>query len=264
MEQLSSLLLLLFSSHLPLAVTDSALISNRVDIVQHAETIPALKELTPTTFVDSLSRLYDAIDLEKYELSFDAFKHGMTGYLSLLREGKLNDKGLLTIIDFTKSSNSKRFYTIDLKNLAVKFHTYVSHGKNTGDVMAKSFSNTVHSNQSSLGFYVTAETYVGSKGYSLKLDGVEKGYNDKLRERAVVMHDADYVSEHWIKKYGRLGRSQGCPALPKGISKRIIDTIKNHTAIFAYYDDSAYLSTSAYLNPENLFAPIFASSHTGN
>jgi hypothetical protein len=140
----------------------------------------------------------------------------------------------------------------------------VSHGKNTGDVMAKSFSNTVHSNQSSLGFYVTAETYVGSNGYSLKLDGVERGYNDKLRERSVVMHDADYVSEKWIKKYGRLGRSQGCPALPKGISKRIIDTIKNHTVIFAYYDDSAYLGTSAYLNPENLFAPIFASSHTGD
>ena len=264
MEQLSSLLLLLFASHLPLAVTDSALTSEEVAVVQRAEPIPALKELTATTFVDSLSRLYDAIGLQKYDLSFDAFKYGMTGYLSLLHEDKLNDKGLLTIIDFTKSSNSKRFYTIDLKNLAVKFHTYVSHGRNTGDVMAKSFSNTVHSNQSSLGFYVTAETYVGSKGYSLKLDGMEKGYNDKLRERAVVMHDADYVSENWIKKYGRLGRSQGCPALPKSISKKIIDTIKNRTAIFAYYNDSAYLSASSYLNPENLFAPVLASSQARN
>ncbi|HEX6893519.1 MAG TPA: murein L,D-transpeptidase catalytic domain family protein [Chryseolinea sp.] len=263
MEQLSSLLLLLFSSHLPLAVTDNAL-TNNVTVVHHAKTIPALKDLSPTTFVDSLSRLYDAIDLQKYELSFEAFKYGMTGYLSLLREGKVNNKGLLTIIDFTKSSNSKRFYTIDLKNLAVKFHTYVSHGKNTGEVMAKSFSNTVHSNQSSLGFYVTAETYVGSKGYSLKLDGVEKGYNDKLRERAVVMHNADYVSEHWIRKYGRLGRSQGCPALPNEIGKKVIDTIKHHTVIFAYYNDSAYLSSSPYLNPENLFAPAFASSQAGN
>jgi hypothetical protein len=263
MEQLSSLLLLLFSSHLPLAVTDNAM-NNDVAVVRHSETIPALKDLNPTTFVDTLSRLYDAIDLRKYDLSFEAFRHGMTGYLSLLREGKVNNKGLLTIIDFTKSSNSKRFYTIDLINLVVKFHTYVSHGRNTGEVMAKSFSNTVHSNQSSLGFYVTAETYIGSKGYSLKLDGMEKGYNDKIRERAVVMHNADYVSENWIKKYGRLGRSQGCPALPIEIGKKVIDTIKNHTVIFAYYNDSAYLNSSPYLNPENLFAPVFASSQAGN
>ena len=264
MEQLSSLLLLLFSSHLPLAVSDNALTNNRTAIVQHVEYVHALKDLNPTTFVDSLRGLYEAIDLQKYDLSFDVFKYGMTGYLSLLRDGKLNNKELLTIIDFTKSANSKRFYTIDLKNLAVKFYTYVSHGKNTGEVMAKSFSNIAQSNQSSLGFYVTAETYVGSKGYSLKLDGMEKGYNDKIRERAVVMHNADYVSESWIKKYGRLGRSQGCPALPNEIGKKVIDTIKNHTVIFAYFNDSDYLSSSSYLNPANLFAPIFASSQAGN
>ena len=263
MEQLSSLILLLFSSHLPLAITDSSINYKSVAIVYHAEPKHALRELNSETFTDSLQRLYEAIDLQKYDLSFEAFKYGMTGYLSLLRDGKLNNKGLLTIIDFTKSSNLKRFYTIDLTKLVVKFHTYVSHGKNTGDVMAKSFSNTLHSNQSSLGFYVTAETYVGSKGYSLKLDGMEKGYNDKMRERAVVMHDAEYVSESWIKKYGRLGRSQGCPALPKGIGKKVIDTIKNRTAIFAYYDDSIYLNASTYLNEENLFTPVFT-AHAGN
>mgnify|MGYP003580867644 CR=1 FL=1 len=143
MEHLSSLILLLFSSHLPLALTDSSINNESVAVMQHAEKNQALKELTRETFTDSLQRLYEAIDLQKYELSFDAFKYGMTGYLSLLRDGRLNNKGLLTIIDFTKSSNLKRFYTIDLINLAVKFHTYVSHGKNTGDVMAKSFSNTL-------------------------------------------------------------------------------------------------------------------------
>ena len=261
MEQLSSLILLLFSSHLPLALNDSSVTSESVAIAQHAEK-QALRELNRETFTDSLRHLYEAIDLQQYELSFEAFKYGITGYLSLLRDGKLNNKGLLTIIDFTKSSNHKRFYTVDLTNLVVKFHTYVSHGKNTGDVMAKSFSNTLHSNQSSLGFYVTAETYVGSKGYSLKLDGMDKGYNDKMRERAVVMHDAEYVSEAWIKKYGRLGRSQGCPALPKGIGKKVIDTIKNGTAIFAYYNDGSYLKASAYLNEDNLFTPLMA--HAGN
>src|SRR5690606_13191854 len=113
----------------------------------------------------------------------------------------------------------KRFYTVDLKKKSLKFHSLVSHGKNTGQNMATSFSNTVHSNQSSLGFYLTGETYVGSKGYSLRLDGLDGSYNDKMRERAVVMHEANYVSESWIRKYGRLGRSQGCPALPKEISR---------------------------------------------
>jgi len=263
MEQLSTLILLLFYSHLPLAVTDSSITSDGVATVAHANIEQPLKELNRETFADSLHLLYDAIHLQEYDLSFEVFMYGMTGYYSLLRDGKLNDKGLLTIIDFTKSSNLKRFYTIDLKNLALKFHTYVSHGKNTGEVMAKSFSNALHSNQSSLGFYVTAETYVGSKGYSLKLDGMEKGYNDKMRERAVVMHDAEYVSESWIKKYGRLGRSQGCPALPKGIAKKVIDTIKRGTAIFAYYNDSSYLNSSAYLNEDNLFAPVLT-AQAGN
>ena len=119
--------------------------------------------------------------------------------------------------------------------------------------MAQYFSNVVHSNQSSLGFYITAETYVGSKGFSLKLDGTEVGFNDKMRERAVVIHEADYVSEKWIRSVGRLGRSQGCPALPKELSRKIINTIKDHTAIFAYYTDSEYLASSRYLNPEAFF-----------
>jgi hypothetical protein len=196
---------------------------------------------------DSLHSLYSTIGLAKYDLSYEAFRYGMIGYAALRHEGKLNDKNLFTIIDFTKPSTQKRFYTLDMNTLTVKFYTYVSHGRNTGENVAQSFSNTVHSNQSSLGFYVTAETYIGSKGYSLKLDGMDAGYNDNMRERAVVMHDADYVSESWIRRYGRLGRSQGCPALPKEISKEVIDAIKGHTAIFAYYDDINYLTSSRYL-----------------
>lgn len=213
----------------------------------------AIAELDRQTLEDSLASLYTTIGLQNYDLSYDVFRYGMIGFYSLKQEGKLGDKNLLTIIDFTKASSEKRFYTIDLDNYQVKYHTYVSHGKNTGENMAKYFSNTVHSNQSSLGFYVTAETYVGSKGFSLKLDGMESGYNNRIRERAVVMHEAEYVSERWIKNYGRLGRSQGCPALPRELSKEVINTIKNHTVIFAYYDDDAYLSDSQYLNMESLF-----------
>lgn len=198
-------------------------------------------------FEDSLHHLYQVIGLEEYQLSYEIFRYGMIGYYRLSAEGKISHKQILTIIDFTKASTEKRFYTIDLAARKVLYHTYVSHGKNTGENLARSFSNVVHSNQSSLGFSVTAETYVGSKGYSLKLDGVEKGFNDNMRNRAVVMHDADYVSEYWISRYGRLGRSQGCPALPKEISKEVIDRIKNGTPIFTYYNDPEYLTQSAYL-----------------
>jgi hypothetical protein len=205
---------------------------------------------------DSLHSLYTTIGLEKYDLSYEAFRYGMIGYAALRKEGKLSDKNLFTIIDFTKPSTEKRFYTLDMNTLQVKFHTYVSHGKNTGENTAQAFSNIVHSNQSSLGFYVTAETYIGSKGYSLKLDGIEAGYNDNMRERAVVMHEAEYVSESWIRRYGRLGRSQGCPALSKEISREVIDAIKGHTAIFAYYDDINYLTSSRYLKTYDAWEPV--------
>ena len=201
---------------------------------------------------ESLHTLYESIGLADYDLSFEAFRYGMIGYQILRAEGRLNDKQLLTIIDFTQSSCKKRFYTIDLDRKAVRYHTYVSHGKNTGEDMASTFSNIVHSNQSSLGFYVTAETYIGSKGFSLKLDGSETGVNDNMRERAVVIHAAEYVSEQWIRTAGRLGRSQGCPALPQGLCNEIIETIKNNTAIFAYYKDDIYLSNSVYLNVDRL------------
>ncbi|HTE29835.1 MAG TPA: murein L,D-transpeptidase catalytic domain family protein [Chryseolinea sp.] len=215
---------------------------------------------SPEMLEDSIQHLYQAIKLNEFDLSFEVFKYAMVGYYNLRETGRLNDKNLISIIDFTKSSRQKRFYTIDLSKLAVKFYTYVSHGKNTGEDLAQAFSNVLHSNQSSIGFYVTGETYVGSKGYSLRLDGVEKGYNDNLRARAVVMHNAEYVSENWIKKYGRLGRSQGCPALPVDIGKHVIETLKNKTAIFAYFNDAHYLASSPFLNPATLFSDFTASA----
>jgi len=221
-----------------------------------------VNELFPDelVFEDSVQALYHAIKLEEYNLSYKVFKYAMTGYFNLRQQGKLNDKKLISIIDFSKKSSLKRFYTIDLEALAVKFFTYVSHGKNTGEDEAKSFSNVVQSNQSSLGFYVTGETYTGSKGYSLRLDGMEKGYNDRVRERAVVIHNADYVSETWIKKYGRLGRSQGCPALPVELGKKIIDAVKNKTVIFAYSNDEEYLASSHVLDAARLFPTLTASA----
>jgi hypothetical protein len=261
MEQLAFLFLVVQSAAMPTPDLNPLPTYTITTSHTRSETAPnSVFPYSPEVFEDSVELLYQAIKLEQYELSFQVFKYAMTGYYALRQEGKLNDKNLVTIIDFTKSSSRKRFYTIDLNKLAVKFYTYVSHGKNTGEDLAKSFSNTLHSNQSSLGFYVTGETYTGSKGHSLKLDGVEKGYNDNMRARAVVMHNAEYVSESWIKKYGRLGRSQGCPALPMDIGKKVIETLKNRTAIFAYFNDDSYLQSSPYLNLSTLFPEATASA----
>lgn len=193
------------------------------------------------------SSIYESAMLADCGLSYEVFKYAMTGLVRLKSEGRIANDDLLTIIDFSKPSRAKRFYTIDLKHRKLLYRTYVSHGKNTGADRAVAFSNTINSNQSSLGFYLTGETYHGSKGFSLRLDGMEEGVNDNMRERAVVIHEAEYVSERWIKRYGRLGRSFGCPALPTELSADIINDIKGRTVIFAYFNDHAYLSQSPYL-----------------
>lgn len=203
-------------------------------------------------FEDSIKKLFLQISGDSVGLDFKVFRYGMIGFYSLKQDNRLNDKNLLSIIDYTKSSCEKRFYTIDLRNKQIIFNTYVSHGRNTGADTARNFSDKPQSFKSSIGFYVTGEAYTGSKGYSMRLDGDEIGYNSNIRKRAIVMHNADYVSEKWIKRYGRIGRSLGCPVLPKGISKNVINSIKDKTAIFAYYNDDKYLNASKYLNLERL------------
>ena len=165
-----------------------------------------------------------------------------------LKKAELNIKELFSIIDFTKDCNSKRFYTIDLEKMKIVYYTYVAHGKKSGERMATSFSDAVESNKSSIGFYITGNTYNGGNGYSLILHGDEKGYNSNLAKRSVVVHAADYANEDYIARNGRMGRSLGCPALPENIYKQVIETIKEKTMIFAYYNDAKYLKTSKYLN----------------
>ena len=150
-----------------------------------------------------------------------------------------------TQAEFTSSA---RFYLIDLDSRQVIYQDYVAHGRNTGNLMAEYFSNTPHSNQSSLGFYKTAETYHGKHGLSLKLDGLEKGINDKARQRAIVIHSAKYAEASFIKKYGRLGRSFGCPALPVQNYDKIIELIKGGTLLFIYFPEPGYLDNSSVLN----------------
>ncbi|MCK4990119.1 MAG: murein L,D-transpeptidase catalytic domain family protein, partial [Bacteroidales bacterium] len=137
-----------------------------------------------------------------------------------------------------------RLFILDLEKQELLYHTFVAHGKNTGVNMATKFSNNKGSNQSSLGLYRTAESYQGKHGYSLRLDGLEKGFNDNARSRAVVMHSAGYVSDEFIERHGRLGRSWGCPAVPVEFSKDIIDLIKGGSCLYIYANDIHYLENS--------------------
>ena len=196
----------------------------------------------------NIKELYNELNAAQYTLSFTAFRYAYIGYQTMKKQHRLNNKELFSIIDFTKDCNSKRFYTIDLEKMKIVYYTYVAHGKKSGERMATSFSDAVESNKSSIGFYITGNTYNGGNGYSLMLHGDEKGYNSNLAKRSVVVHAADYANEDYIARNGRMGRSLGCPALPENIYKQVIETIKEKTMIFAYYNDAKYLKTSKYLN----------------
>lgn len=196
----------------------------------------------------NIKDLYNELNAAQYNLSFTAFRYAYIGYQSMRKQRKLNDKDLFSIIDFTKDCNTKRFYTIDLEKMKILYYTYVAHGKKSGERIPTSFSDVVESNKSSIGFYITGDTYNGSNGYSLMLHGDEKGYNSNLAKRSVVIHTADYANENYIARNGRMGRSLGCPILPENIYKQVINTIKEKTMIFAYYNDAKYLKTSKYLN----------------
>lgn len=182
-------------------------------------------------------------------LKKSVFTMALKGLRKLQSNGKLRNPDIVTIADYSQSSNRKRLYVIDLKNKKLLFNTYVAHGRNTGTEYARYFSNVEGSYKSSLGFYITDIPVIGSHvGFSLMLKGVEKGFNDHARKRSIIMHGADYVTENFIKKYGRLGRSQGCPALPPDLNKPIIESIKGGTCLFIYNPDITYISSSSLLN----------------
>ena len=186
--------------------------------------------------------LYDSLRLGEKGLSQAAFHYAWFGFQKM----KLHNP-ILAIADFSQSSRNKRLYVIDLLTKKILMNTYVAHGRNSGEEFAKKFSNDNSSFQSSLGFYKTLGTYQGKHGLSLKLEGVEKGINDRAFERAIVMHGADYVSESFIKNTGRLGRSQGCPAVSIADSKKLIDMLYNGAGLFIYSMDQKYFKKSSLL-----------------
>jgi len=198
-----------------------------------------------TLFIHSI---YTQIHQAGANLSEEIFSLAISGFDKLNAQGRLSADSILTIIDFSKSSKEDRLFVVDLKKQALLFKSVVAHGRNTGEEFAKSFSNAMNSHKSSLGFYVTGGTYMGSNGFSMLLNGVEKGFNDRAKDRAIVMHGADYASEQVIRYKGYLGRSYGCPALPRPINKKVIETIKEGNCMFIYYPDQQYLRNSRILN----------------
>ena len=188
----------------------------------------------------------------------------LAGYNVLLNSQSINRLEVITIIDFSLPSDRERLWVLDIINNQVLFCSLVSHGRNSGDLNAESFSNVPGSNASSPGFYTTGETYLGKHGLSLALDGLETNINDNARIRTIVMHGADYVSSDFIRRHGRLGRSLGCPAVPADQSKEIINTIKGGSCLFIYAPVPEYTSNSQIINhitsirkDEPLLLPVF-------
>jgi len=205
-----------------------------------------LDHTIPITLLERfvMSQTVNCIELPSLPL----LQTALEGYEILVDDHELVHPEVITIIDFSLPSDQKRLWVLDLIQAKVLFHCLVSHGRKSGELMAEYFSNAPESNASSLGFYITGETYIGKHGLSLALDGIEKGINDNARKRAIVIHGADYVSTDFIRKYGRLGRSLGCPAIPEEMNKEIIESIQDGTCLFIYWPSENYLSNSQIIS----------------
>jgi hypothetical protein len=176
-----------------------------------------------------------------------ALRYALQAYDCAIQQG-IGRKSIVTLIDYTLPSTKKRLWVIDVKSHQVLFNELVAQGKYTGGLMARYFSNTPESKKSSIGLFITEEPYYGHDGYSLRINGLEKGFNDKAQERAIVIHGAAYVSDNFARRMGRIGLSWGCPAVSKDVVRPLVDTIKGGSLVFSYYPDSRYLVQSKFIN----------------
>lgn len=217
-------------------------------------TLPCNNTITEASIVEVNSEEDDIVTLYETFVNKNetmpqlvSFTNAVKGYQKLKSQGKIENE-VLTIIDFSLSSKAKRLWVLDMISHKVLFNTVVAHGKNTGSEFATKFSNINNSNQSSLGFYVTDNTYYGKNGLSLFLNGQEKGINDNARKRYVVFHGAKYANPDFAKRHGKLGRSLGCPAVPTAFNTAIIKVIKNKSCMFIYHPNKNYQETSKLIS----------------
>ncbi len=202
--------------------------------------------LQPGTTTDWVGQEARSINSQAGNIDQSVLKLSLNAYLNARHRG-LDNKQLLTIIDYSKPSTERRLWVVDLKSSKVLFNTWVSHGKNSGNLLATSFSNEPGSLKSSIGVFLTDQPYMGGKGYSLRLNGLERGINDNAYRRSIVVHGAWYVRPDVIQKYGQIGRSWGCPAVSPDTAEPLINTIKNNTLVVVYYPDRKWLRTSPFL-----------------
>jgi hypothetical protein len=233
-----SLAAFVFLSFSPVAPAPSLNVSNVMlhTVASHAS----------FSYADSsrLNHLYSDLQLDSLGLSAEAYHKAVSGFLSLVLSGDIRNPGVLSIIDFSKPSTQKRLFVLDMYSGTLVFNSLVAHGRNSGVLVATRFSNRTNSFMSSIGFYLTGEPFNGQHGYSLRLEGKEKGWNDNAFHRSIIMHPAGYVSEDHIQKWGYLGRSEGCPAIPQALDRDIIDSIRGGSCLFIYSPDIRYLHRS--------------------
>lgn len=206
---------------------------------------------TPATKNEAIAesdRIYDSLTLDELGLNKEAFRCAYRGYKNLLKKGWVKKTHVMTICDFSQSSRKKRLYLLDLDKYKVLLQTYVAHGRNSGKEFAEKFSNTPNSRQSSLGFYITKNTYYGVHGLTLLLAGVEKNINDNAERRRIVFHGSEYVGDEYLRSNKFMGRSLGCPAVAGPVAEKIINEIKNGSCLFIYSPDKKYLTDSKILN----------------
>ncbi|MHA4843073.1 murein L,D-transpeptidase catalytic domain family protein [Flavitalea antarctica] len=235
----------------PLLISGVPLERNPPKIEKHILYVPA-DLVVPRPKISSVSDeaklMYDKLKLRRSGLSRKVFEYAWKGYKHLLSKGRVNNREVLSICDFSLSSRRKRLYVIDLQSNKLLVNTYVAHGRNSGGEYASHFSNSPESHQSSLGFYVTGNTYFGVHGLALKIDGMERGINDNASDRNIVIHGSKYVGENFIRNNPFNGRSFGCPAIPSTYTPKVINSIKDGSCLFIYHPTKYYLSKSRILN----------------
>lgn len=217
--------------------------------IEKGNVSPKLKDTIINYALISDSKvMYDTLQLAAIGLSEKAFDYAYKGYQRLVKKQRLANPGILAICDFSQPSNKKRLYVLDLTNNKVLLTSYVAHGRGSGAEYAMRFSNRSRSHQSSLGFYTTSSIYYGEHGLSLRLQGLEPGFNNLAMKRNIVVHGATYISDDYLNTNKYMGRSYGCPAVPEDECAEIIELIKNGSCFFIYHPTKKYLQTSKILN----------------
>jgi len=214
-------------------------------------------------FGQYLDDIYNTAQLHAAGLDFEVFQKAVTGYFNLKSQNQVpQTSSIITIVDLAKSSSTKRMWIIDLIDKNLLINTWVAHGNGSGDDVPQYFSNQTDSHASSLGFYVTDGIYHGKHGRSLKLNGLDEGFNDNARARGIVLHGAKYVSEGTINALGRLGRSEGCPAVSSKVIEKVIATIKDRSVLFINGNDYSY--TSKYLDEDSAATYVYPNSNSNS